>query len=285
MPIETFPLSGPINLQARFALGSLSVRAEDGLSEARVEVTPRAPRSSVLDSVSVAMRGPTLMISGPRPRGGLLDLAVFGGPTSESDAIDVVAVVPTGTAMKVTTLSATVSVAGTLGGVDIAGRTTELNLDGADGDVRVRSGNGSSTLHRVRGSVEIRSGSNEVDITEVSGAVDIGIGTGTARIGLAHDAVRLRSGSGELVIEQADGDVDLTTGSGSLSVGIAAGHQVRLDLLTGHGELRTEMPVTDQPTTAGLVKEPSRRSSIRARTGNGDITVRRTAPTAEQPAT
>ncbi|MDQ1690222.1 MAG: hypothetical protein QOD87_330, partial [Pseudonocardiales bacterium] len=41
MTIQTFPLSGPINLQCRFGFGSLTVRAEDGISEASVQLTAR----------------------------------------------------------------------------------------------------------------------------------------------------------------------------------------------------------------------------------------------------
>jgi hypothetical protein len=73
MTTQTFPLDGPINLQARLGHGSITVHAEDDLTEASVTLTPRVKGSDVVDRISVAMSGRTLSITAPR-KGGVFDL-------------------------------------------------------------------------------------------------------------------------------------------------------------------------------------------------------------------
>ncbi|MDT4938309.1 MAG: hypothetical protein QOG80_1980, partial [Pseudonocardiales bacterium] len=60
MTTRTFPLTAPINLVARIGHGSLRVDAREGLTEASVTITSRND-ASVLDRVSVEMRGSTLV--------------------------------------------------------------------------------------------------------------------------------------------------------------------------------------------------------------------------------
>lgn len=231
---KTFPLDGPINLQCRFGYGSLTVHAVDGLTDARVAITPRED-AAVMANLTVVMRGPTLAIAGPRPGGGIFDLPMFGRKHSQRDALDVEVTVPTGTAMKIGTFA------------------TDIVIDGQAGSTVVRSGSGS------------------IDIADASGPIDIATGSGDITVGVAQQAVRMRSGSSRAVVHEAHEDVELLTGAGSLTVGLPAGRHARLDVVTGHGQLHTEMPVEPNAPADG-----SKALTIRARTGSGDVTIRRT---------
>lgn len=273
MTVYTFPITGPINLQCRFNIGSLTVHAADGLTESRVELVPRQAESRVLDQMSVTMDGPTLSVSGPRPRGGLLDLPLFGNRAAEREAVDIAVTVPSGTAMKLTCMSADLTVTGRIAGADIAGGTTTVELDQVDGDLRLRTGTGSVHLRSITGAAVLKSGSSDIVIDDAGGAVEVAFGGGSLHVGTARSAVRMRAGSGAAAIGSAHADVDLTTGSGTLSIGVPAGQRAKLDALTGHGQVSTEMPVEHSAATGSVGRE----QTIRARTGNGNVTVRRAA--------
>ena len=56
-----------------------------------------------------------------------------------------------------------------------------------------------------------------------------------------------------------------------MSIGLPSGVTARLDVMTGAGQVRSELPVTDQPA------ERSGAITVRARTGNGDVRLFRAA--------
>jgi hypothetical protein len=275
MTDHTFPITGPINLQCRFGHGSLTIHAKDGLTEAKVQVTPRDPESQAVEHVVVAMHGPTLAIYGPRPGGGLFDLGMFGRKHSERDALDIDVTIPTGTALKIATFATDITVHGKVGGADIATGTSTVDLEHIEGDLRLRFGAGPVRLGVVTGSAVVKSGASDIKAGVVGGSIEVAIGSGSLDVGVARESVRLRGGSVQATISTAHADVELTSGSGALTVGLPAGRVARLDVLTGHGELRTDMPIEQSASQRG------RAMTIRARTGSGDVTIRR-APSDER---
>ncbi|MGH8862984.1 MAG: DUF4097 family beta strand repeat-containing protein [Jatrophihabitantaceae bacterium] len=257
---KSFPLTGPINLIVRYGHGSVTVSARDDLAEALVRLTARIPDSDILDRIAIEMRGPTLAVVAPR-QGGLSDL--FGG-FRDRDTVDAEITVPSGTAMKLTTGSADITVTGRSGGADVASGSAHIDLDAVDGDLRVRCGSASSRVRAVSGDVVARSGSGDLSLGEIAGAVQAGSGSGNLSIDTAHGPVRSRAGSGDMRIGTAHGDVDVTAGSGGLSVGVPAGVSARLDVRTGSGRVRTDLPIDDSPANGTEI-------TVRARTGSGDV--------------
>jgi hypothetical protein len=266
---RNFPVTGPIDLHCKFGFGSLIVRAEDNLTEAQVTLTARDPESDVLSRTTVEMRGSSLTVLGPKPRGGLLDLPVFGTRIRGQDALDIEVVVPSGTDLKVATFAAEVTAHGRTGGADIASGSTTVELEHVDGDARVRFGSGPVTIHKIRGSAALRAGSSEVTIGDADGDLDVAFGAGSLQVQKAHGSVRMRTGAGSAHIGEAQADVDLTSGTGALAIGLSPGRQARLDVVTGSGQLHTDMPVEQERTGSG------RAVTIRARTGSGDVTISR----------
>lgn len=127
------------------------------------------------------------------------------------------------------------------------------------------------TIDGQAGSTVIRSGRGGIDISAASGPIDIATGSGDVTVGVARGSVRLRSGSSRTVVHEAHQDVDLLSGAGSLTVGLPPGRHARLDVEAAHGQLRTEMPVVSSAPAEGQAP-----LTIRARTGRGDVTIRRT---------
>ena len=272
---NSFPLTGPINLQARLGHGQLTVTAVDDLDTATVTLRPRHASkfskdatNEIIQRMVVEMHGPTLVVTTPR-QGGIFDM--FGGWRREKDAVDVDVRVPSGTAIKAVTFTADVVVVGRCGGADIGTGAASIDVDHVDGDLQLRYGSGSSTVKTVSGSVTIKSGSGDAHFGQVLGGVQAGCGSGRLEIDSVHGTVRSRTGSGDALLGAVYGDVDLASGSGTVQIGLPAGLAARLDVTTGSGNVNTDLPIEDGPRRESPV------ITVRARTGSGNIRLFRAA--------
>jgi hypothetical protein len=262
---HAFPLDGPINLTVRFGHGSVHVQATDDCTEALVRLTARRPDNEVLDRIAVELRGPNLAVVAPR-QGGLSD--VFGGFQRDRDAVDAEITVPSGTAMNLVTASADLTVTGRSGSADVVAGSADVDIDTVDGELLLRTGSANVRVHVVTGDVVSRSGSGNVSLGETGGTVQAGSGSGDLRIETAHGPVRSKTGSGDARIECAFGDIDRTAGSGRLRVGLPKGVSARVDVKTGSGRVRSDLPIEDAPASSTEI-------TVRARTGSGDIELHR----------
>jgi hypothetical protein len=268
MPRHTFPLDGPINLLVRIGHGSVTVDTEDHLAEATVVIEPGKNAADLLDQTVIMMSGRTLTVAAPR-QGGVFDLPVFGRRSSRS--LDVKVIVPTGTAIKISTVTAPITVGGRVGGADLAFGAADAALRRVDGDLRLRYGSGTARAVEIAGSVELRSGSGSAQFGEVGGAINAGCGSGNLDVRVVRGAVRSRCGSGTARLGAVHGDVDVATGSGGLEIGLPIGVTARLDVHTGSGHVRSDLPIEDHPTSA---KDAI---TVRAKTGSGDVRLFRAA--------
>jgi hypothetical protein len=262
----TFPLTAPIKLVGRIGRGSFTVRAQDGLTEAAVDLAALHAKSDIVDRTMVELRGDTLMIATPR-QGGIFDLPIFGGRADERDAIDIAVTVPTGTDVRITAYTADITVVGRIGSAHLAYGSSQVCVDTVQGDLTLRFGSGQAEIERVRGRAQIRSGAGTVRIGEVSGALSSGCGSGNLSVGSARGPVHSRAGSGSATLGAVYGDVDLASGSGSMTIGVPSGVSARLDVISGSGDIGSELPVDQVP-------EPSRpKITVRARTGSGPVRI------------
>ena len=267
---KTFPLSSHMKLDCRFSSGSLNVRARDDLAEARVTVSARGDER-VLEQFRVELSGRTIEVREQRERGGSFFENLFG---RGDNGVDVVVDLPSGSELAVMVHAADIKVEGRVGASDIGTGSSNVEVDEVAGDLRVRGGSGDVLIRRVLGSGNFRGGSGEVRIGEAAQDITVGLGSGNLAIDAAHGSVRMRSGSGGAVIGLAEGDVDVTSGSGAVTIGLRAGQPARLDVLTGSGRLHTDMPLEDRAPGS----TSARPITVRARTGAGDVTIRRADP-------
>jgi len=263
-----FPLSGPINLDVRIGHGSLTVHAEEGRTEAVVELVPAYPDTDIIERTVVALTGNTLTVTTPR-RGGVFD--IFGSQQDKRDALDITVYVPSRTAMKLVSFTAPITTTGEGGSADIAAGASNVTLDRVAGELRLRLGSGNSDVGVVTGSVQLRSGSGNARFDEVGGDLTSGCGSGMLEVVRANGKVRSRTGSGTASFGAVYGDVDLASGSGGLTIGLPEGLSAQLQLTTGSGRVASDLPIDDTPAAA------TKKISIRARTGSGDIVLQRAA--------
>jgi hypothetical protein len=268
MPTHNVPLDGPINLEVRIGHGSVTVETEDAPSEATVTFAAGKQAGDLLDQTTVEMRGRTLVVNSPR-QGGIFDLPVFGRRAGRG--LDVRIVVPTGTAVKISTFTAPIWIPGTIGAADLSFGAAEAAVRHIDGDLRLRFGTGSAKAVEVTGSVQVRSGSGNATFGEIGGGLVSGCGSGDLDVRIVHGSVRSRCGSGTARLGEVHGDVDLASGSGGLEIGLPAGVTARLDVHTGSGQVRSELPIEGEPKSA------KNAITLRARTGSGDVRLFRAA--------
>jgi DUF4097 and DUF4098 domain-containing protein YvlB len=173
----------------------------------------------------------------------------------------------------------------------------------ASSDVAARSGDGSIDIERIAGKVELRSGDGNIHGRELGGDVNahagdgsikldgvngtLNVDTGDGSIVIAGKVagVRARSGDGSVTIRaEADsasaGDWDITTGDGSVTIEVPEGFSAELDAHTGDGGIRLH-DITLSNVTGEIGKRTVRGRlgsggrSVRVRTGDGSITLRR----------
>lgn len=268
---RTFPLTGAINLSVRLGRGSVAVRMADdsATATATVDLEPNAGAEDVAARFTVELVGPTLTVWAPR-EGALADIVSRWRQRSR-DSVAVTITVPAGTALKIATSDAPVTVIGRCGGADIATGSGAITLDHVDGDLMVRYGNAGSRVNRVSGSVTVRSGAGEARFGIIDGSLEHGSGRGLLDVGEVHGPVRSRNGAGSCRLSAVHGDVDLASGSGAMSIGLPAGAAAHVNATTGSGRVHSDLPIDDQP------KLPTRTITVRARTGSGDIQLFRAA--------
>jgi hypothetical protein len=266
---RTFPLTAPISLNARLGHGSVRVAAQDGLREATVTLTPRGDET-VADRTTVQMDGATLSVLAPR-QGGIPSLLAGW---RRGDGVDAEISVPTGTPLKIATFTADVHVRGRVGDADVSTGTAAVELGVVDGDLRLRCGSSSSHVHHVLGSAAVKSGSGSVFFDELSGGLHCVLGSGDLDVGVVRGSLRSRTGSGNARLATVRADVDVAAGSGDVSIGVPAGFCAKLDVKTGAGRFRSELPVERERAGSGPT------ITVRARTGSGDIRLFRPAEAA-----
>ncbi|MPZ64718.1 MAG: hypothetical protein GEU83_04105 [Pseudonocardiaceae bacterium] len=173
--------------------------------------------------------------------------------------------------------SADLTVDGLAARVDASTGSGDVRMQRCEGPVEVRTGSGDVRLGSVVGTLRARTGSGGVDAVAVEGAGTVQTGSGDVRIGAVSDDLTVRTGSGDLTVTDATaGSLELTTGSGQLRVGIGSGVLAEIDVSSGSGHARSELPVGGSPGRPDAAEPGAPRSAalrVRGRTGSGDALV------------
>ena len=183
---------------------------------------------------------------------------------------------PSGSSINARGGCADVAVTGVAASINAATGSGEVRAQRCTGAAEVRTGSGDVRLGTVGGQLRVRTGSGQIDVISLEGAEGTGTvrtGSGNVRLGSVNlgavtHGVSARSGSGDLtVVDACAGGLELATGSGQLRVGIHPGVLAELDVSSGCGRARSDLPVGGPPTDADVTLR------VRARTGSGDALV------------
>ena len=264
-----FDTPSPISLYVEIGKGSVQIVAAD-VTESHVEVTGRDA-----DQVQVERSGDEITIVAPRQRTGFLR----GDPD-----LDVVATVPSDSALAVRTGSADVSVRGTVSACHLKSGSGDVRLESLDRPSSIETGSGDVRVDEARAELRIKSGSGDITIGHVSAALSVSTGSGDVEIAATDGPAVVKTGSGDLRVVDARTDVSLTTGSGDLvidtasrgrfsakgastdiRIGVPAGIPVWTDVSTVTGQIQSNLAGAGEPRAGADHVE------LRAKTVSGDI--------------
>ena len=278
--MPTFSTPEPIQAVVEFAVGEARISASDR-DDTVVEVRPSDENHNAdvqaAERTRVEFVAGRLEVKGPKQR------SPFGKPGS----IDVTVALPTGSRLSGTAGVGTFRSEGQLGNSRLGTGAGDILLAGT-GTLDANSGVGAVIVEEVGGAADISTGTGRIRLGAVHGNAEIKNSNGDIWVGEVRGDLRVKSANGSVDVDRAQAGVEATTANGALRVGgltkgsaslktalgeveigIADGTAAQLDVHTTLGTVRNQMEATDRPGPADQVVE------VRARTGYGDITIRR----------
>jgi hypothetical protein len=266
---KTFEVQGAVELDVRLASGEISV---DASAEGRVEVELTAhdeESQRLVDAARVELthagNRPTVLVDVPQKRG--LNLGnIFG-----RSGIECRIRCPQESGLALRTKSADVSARGTLGALNVATASGDIDVDRVSGGVNVKSASSDFSARELGDGVNIQTASGDIDIDVVRGPVNVTSVSGDITIGEAYDNVNSNSVSGDQDHRAVmQGAVSANAVSGDVSIAIRRGSRAFLDCTSVSGDTTSELELSSEaPAGDGPLVE------VRAKTVSGDIRITR----------
>ena len=160
-----------------------------------------------------------------------------------------------------------------------------IDLERVNGTIALRSGDGSIHASNSSGNVSVSTGDGSIKLDGVDGALEANTGDGSVKVTGKLTSVHARSGDGSIAVHaqpgsSASADWEVTSGDGSVTLEIPDGFGAELDAHTGDGGIHLD-GVTVTNVTGAISRNTVRGQlgsggrSLRVRTGDGSITLRR----------
>ncbi|HUA72751.1 MAG TPA: DUF4097 family beta strand repeat-containing protein [Solirubrobacteraceae bacterium] len=214
-------------------------------------------------------------------------------PRSDGGSIDVDIELPAGSDLSGHTAAGGFRCTGSLGRCELKSSAGGISLDRAAGVKLVTAGD--IRLERVTGDAELTTATGAVRAGEIDGSAVVKNSNGDTRIGEIGGDLQVKAANGDIDVEHSHGSVSAKTANGRIrvgsihggslvaetanghiEVGIAGGVAAWLDLDTRYGHVNNDLDATEAPGSA------DERVEVRARSGFGDITIRREAQRSDE---
>ena len=259
---QRFVPSGAVEADVRLGNGEVVVEpAEAGTASADV----RALDPSHEPSVQLAA-GARVRFDGDRLTVHVSDQ----GRRFRRGQVRVTLTLPPSSSLVLKSGAADVRVSGGLVELDTRMGSGSVHADAVDGLV-VKAGRVDVELNRA-GAVTVVTGQGSLRAGQVGDAT-FKTGNGRVDLGRTEGRVVVKGGAVDLTVgEGCSGEVLFTAGSGSATVGVAAGTAVELDLMSGSGDVRCDLPLESSPPSGGAGLR------LRLKSGSGDLRVAATSP-------
>jgi hypothetical protein len=218
-------------------------------------------------------------------RSGLEEIAVRSDHTGNQVTVEVTAPRVTGLGFHPSRLAKLIVSMPATANVTASSGDGSIDIEQIAGRFALRTGDGSIRGRDLTGNLNAHTGDGAIRLDGVNGALDIDTGDGSVVASGALTTVRAHTGDGSLAIRAdaasaAAANWDLTTGDGSVTVELPSDFSGELDAHTGDGVIRLQN-VTLSSTTDRHERHTVRGrlgsgdGSVRVRTGDGAITIRR----------
>ncbi|MGA4841083.1 DUF4097 family beta strand repeat-containing protein [Streptomyces sp. G45] len=277
--MPTFDTPEPLSALVEFEIGTARISASKRLDTV-VTVLPSDGREEAdvkaAEQAQVTCANGRLVVKGPKKR------SMFG----KGGSVEVNVELPAGSDVQGFAPAGVFSAEGRLGDVrfesaagDIHVSETgaafvktehgDVRLDRATGDVEVDAA-GRIDLGNIAGAATVKNRKGDTTIGEVTGELRAKSANGRISVGVAHAGVEARTDNGAIRLgEVARGLVTLQTADGDVEVGIHQSSAAWLEVNSQAGTVHNSLGSTDGPG------EGAETVQVRARTGLGDIVIRR----------
>ncbi len=231
-----------------------------------------------------------------RPAGGRHTVVVkvpkglVGSRFLRRNAVTVRVELPEGSDVTVVAGSAAVEVSGPIGAAEFTTSSGDVAADDVAANLTARSASGDVTVGAVGGDLKVQTASGDLRCSSVSGRAVFTTASGDIEVGAAGGQVEIRATSGDVrlgelahgarvtnvsgdvrVLAIDEGTLHVRSVSGNVSVGIATGVDLRVDVETMSGQVRSDIPLDDTPAS------PRRdaRVELSVRSVSGDVEIER----------
>ncbi|MGZ6588853.1 MAG: DUF4097 family beta strand repeat-containing protein [Solirubrobacteraceae bacterium] len=287
-----FETPEPISVALELRVADVRVAAAerpDTIVQVQPSDSSRADDVTAAEQTRVEYADGRLLVKTPRR---LRELSI----SSDGGSIDVEIELPAGSDLSGRTAAGGFRLTGSLGRCELKSGAGTISVDRA---ARMKLATaGDVSLERVTGDAEVTTATGHVRAGQIVGSAVVTNANGDTRIGEVGGDLRVKSANGDIDVEcahssvvakTANGDIRVgsihrgalvaETANGQVEVGIADGVAAWLDLNTHYGHVHNDLDATQGPGSADEQVE------VRARTGFGDITIRRDAQRRDDPLT
>jgi DUF4097 and DUF4098 domain-containing protein YvlB len=261
--MPTFQTPQPITASDEVVAGSVRLVASDRDTTV-VEVRPHNPsRASdvrAAEQARIDFHHGTLKVSaGPR----IISL-------SRGGAVDIDIELPSHSQVQASSASADVFGDGILTDCRFSSASGDAQFETIAGDLKADTASGDIAAQSVVGNGSISTASGNATIGQLDGDLKFQAASGGLTIGRLRGNAKAQTASGSITVSTAvSGGCAAATSSGEVEVGIPHGTAARLDLVTSSGVVSNTLEPSHGPV------DGDETLVVQARTGSGDISVRR----------
>jgi Putative adhesin len=261
--MATFHTPEPITAVVEVVAGAVYLAAADR-DDTVVDVRPRDPERAsdvrAAEQARVDFHDGTLTVTAGRK---VLSLGRGG-------AVRVDIALPARSRLDLSSASADVDADGVYSDFRFASASGALRVATVAGNLKADTASGDVSIGDLAGNARLATASGDVTIDRIDGDVKFQAASGGLSIGTLRGHVKHQSASGSVAVAVGvTGALSAQTGSGEVEVGIPEGTAARLELKTHSGTIDNGLQASGGPV------DGDETLMVHARTGSGDISIRR----------
>ncbi|QRY43568.1 DUF4097 family beta strand repeat protein [Mycolicibacterium boenickei] len=261
--MTTFHTAEPITAVVEIVAGAVHLAATDR-DDTVVDIKPRDPERvsdvRAAEQARVDFHNGTLVVTAGRK---VLSLGRGG-------AVRVDIALPAGSRLNLSSASADIDADGVYSDCRCASASGSVRVATITGNIKADSASGDISIGDVAGNAQIATASGDASIDRIDGDVKFQAASGSLAVGTLRGHLRHQAASGSVTVGVGiSGALSAQTGSGEVEVGIPEGTAARLELKTHSGTVDNGLQTSDGPA------DGDETFMVHARTGSGDISIRR----------
>jgi DUF4097 and DUF4098 domain-containing protein YvlB len=279
---RTFETPGPVRLYVENEVGTVTITARE-TTTTEISLDPDTPGAQELvERATVEQRKDAVIVKLPR---------LHGMRFLRRNGVTIRIVLPEGSTVTAVTGSADVDVTGLLGAADLKTASGDLTTDDVTKEVRAKTASGDVTVGSVGGELRMSTASGCLRCSRVGGRATFSAASGDVEIGSAGDRVEVQATSGHVrlgelargarvinvsgdirVLALSEGSLHVRSVSGDVAVGVAEGVELHVDVETVSGQIRSGIPLGDQP---GQASRTGKKADVSVRNVSGNVEIER----------